>query len=51
MALQSSNGQTVRARLAELNREARQEIERMLSPSLEDHNLVQQVTTAIIRAA
>ena len=50
-SLQLSDGRAARARLADLNKQAREEIERMLDPSLEDQNLVRQVTTAIIRVA
>ena len=50
-SLQLADGRAARARLAELNKQAREEIERMLSPSLVDNNIVRQVTTAIIRVA
>jgi hypothetical protein len=50
-AIRSTDGRSVRVRLAESSKEAREEIERMLATTLSDHNMVRQVTTAIIRVA
>jgi len=50
-AIRNTDGRPVRERLAESSKDARDEIERMLGATLNDHNMVRQVTTAIIRVA
>ena len=50
-AIHAKDERPVRVRLEESNKQAREELERMLGPSLKDDNLVRQVTTAIIRVA